>query len=45
MYFNVRSKADIISLIYRTEPTTKKVENRQTKRLKTYVLRSVYARR
>jgi len=28
-YFNVRSKADIVSLIYRTEPTTEKMENRK----------------
>ena len=27
-YFNVRSKADIVSLIYRTEPTTKSVKRK-----------------
>ena len=43
-YFNVRSKADIsqaVSLIYRTEPTTKKCKNRKKlESKKTDMLRS-----
>ena len=38
-YFNVRSKADIASLIYRTEPKTKKVE--KEKKEKIDMLRSI----
>ena len=36
-YFNVRSKADKVSLIYRTETTTKKCK---TEKLKTDMVRS-----
>jgi len=38
--FNVRLKADIISLIYRMEPTTKKCKKKKLK-IKIDVLRSI----